>query len=742
LIINDKLGKKFPLKVNGTSPKGKTMRRIWMLSSLLVALISFNGNLANGQEAGDNSPEAGIAAQDAKEAPPATESKTKRKPFLAEGYFDKDITELELKIERKKTPLRKKAIAQSLDLLDKTPNYPQAAALYSRIGEYMTQNVEFQFKYELLQYKKDLAKFKAGETETEPTPPLQDYSETLQYYKKILTEHADYPKVEEIYFYLGRNGLETGKSLGDDKLALESIGYLNKFITKFPENPYRPKAIFMIAEFHYDLGNLADALNYYQMIIKEYPTAAMFDYAHYKLAWVYYNYQQYDDVLKIFTKILVSLGLAERREDALYKMVLDDYTATISEAGNGWTVAKDFLSKEIGEVETYKRLHIIANQMVVHDFSEDSISLVKHFISLAPNDPQVIAYWDQNLGTARFALGYEQTDELLQEMNHFFRSEGPFMTANSGQAIKEEVEDLGIKWALYTAEHYLEEALYQGRGQEYYELAIKRFQEIMAQGAGARVEQALAGIIIAHAGMLKETSNDIIWVIENVLGVAVPGNYKLPKKRSERAYDANTAALVAAGEKYFALSGRKGLKPDLQPMRDLDAQALVHHLVTLVQYMNGHWTETLATVDMQLAYDPKSMFLGNEVWMIADASVRAKDWAGLERRMKALLDAGNTEATSPAEITNHLCTGAIEQGIILGNEGRTADALGKLSGAATACESVPKKAGEAWFRLGEVAEKAGEFSRARDAYTKVSSEFGKSGFSRMAKSGLKRIRGK
>ena len=669
--------------------------------------------------------------------------KPSRRPYTTDEYLLEDISDIEIQKQKQMTPIRESSISKLVGLLEKTPNHTMAADLHFRIAEYMTQNIEFQFKLRVMQYKKDLALFKAGTITDKPVLPPQDYSKTLPYYKKILREFGDYPKAEEVYYYLGRNGLETGKSLGKDKLMDESVGFLDKFTKLFPESKHRPKALFMLAEHHFNLNKLAEALNYYKELVEKHEGAPMYDYAHYKLGWVYYNYQQYEQVLPIYQVVLQGQKDKGFQDGELYKQVLNDYVVTVAEADEGHEDAKTFLIEQIGEERAYVELHRIAALMGEKGYSENAIALYQHFISLDTVAPVVLTYWDSILGIAGHNLSYEDAEDLIRQMQHFMRPDGPFVAKNTGEESKVHIHDLIVKWDLFLAAHFLEEAMFRGKDQEFYLRSITRFRDILRAGAGRRVEQTWAGVVLAYAGLLKDRSGgEIIWVAENVVGLSVPGNHALPKARKARSYNQNAEGLLNAYKEWLAVPERKGQKPDLLAMRQMDMQGMVFHFATLTQYKFGHFQDMLAAVDAHIAYSPSSMFLGHEVWMIADASTRAKDWAGLEARMKAMLDAENISISPKAELLRHYCTGAIERGRVMAAEGKTADAMGKLSEAGQACTSDEDKAGEAYFRLGEVAEEAGQFGKAREAYAKVLNEFKNSRFRSMASRGAGRVKNK
>ncbi|MBM4371253.1 MAG: tetratricopeptide repeat protein, partial [Deltaproteobacteria bacterium] len=193
---------------------------------------------------------------------------------------------------------------------------------------------------------------------------------------------------------------------------------------------------------------------------------------------------------------------------------------------------------------------------------------------------------------------------------------------------------------------------------------------------------------------------------------------------------------------WAALPARTGQKPDLLAMRQTDMQGMLFHQATLVAYMFGQFGDTLAATDAHVAYRADSPYLGHGVWMIADASIRQKDWAGLARRMKAMMDAGNISVSPQAELLGHFCTGSIEYGRELATQGKTADAMAALAQAGKDCTPDEDKAGEAFYRLGEVAEAAGQFDKAREAFGRVLNDFRKSRFQSMASRGFGRVKNK
>jgi tetratricopeptide (TPR) repeat protein len=204
-------------------------------------------------------------------------------------------------------------------------------------------------------------------------------------------------------------------------------------------------------------------------------------------------------------------------------------------------------------------------------------------------------------------------------------------------------------------------------------------------------------------------------------------------------YEAN---YMAAADKYVALTNRSGQKPGLKPLEKMDMEASIVYHAALFNYVRGRNPEGLAWVDQLLKHDPAQSFLGWAGDFTYQMSARAEDWVNLQRRMKAMLKAGNTAVTPEASLKEYLCSGLIQEAILLGDKGSYGDAMERLSLAGQTCADDIDKAGEAFYQLGEVAVKGGFIPQAKEAFQKVLNEYGKSRYRSMAQRAFKKIKDK
>jgi len=250
-------------------------------------------------------------------------------------------------------------------------------------------------------------------------------------------------------------------------------------------------------------------------------------------------------------------------------------------------------------------------------------------------------------------------------------------------------------------------------------------------------------MLLAYQGLIKtQCTGKLIFVAENVLGLAYPDDYKLPRKLRTLKYSKAEQDYMDSLKQFVALTNRTGQKPDLKPLATVDMEANVLYTAGLINYVTGNYEQGLENIDLLVKHDPKSTYLGWAGDFVFDMSSRAGDWGGLQKRMKAMLDAGNTAITPEASLKAYLCTGLINEGLGLSDKKQFGDALERLPTAASTCADNQDKAGEALFQLGEVAVKAGFIDQARQAYKKVLDEYGKSKYKSLAKRGYDKLKGK
>jgi tetratricopeptide (TPR) repeat protein len=328
-------------------------------------------------------------------------------------------------------------------------------------------------------------------------------------------------------------------------------------------------------------------------------------------------------------------------------------------------------------------------------------------------------------------------NDLLDEMRAFFAPAGAFLEKATPET-RAEANELLLRWDLVMAERDLEDGLYRSGGVPAMERAAAKLASLQAQGGSLR-GRIDAGLVMAYAGLLKEDSGGaIIWISENLPGLAVPGNFELPKKREAEAWTPLEEKLLAATQSYVSQNGHPA-KPDLQPLAKADMLAVVLQAQTLLHYRRGHFEEVLKLARAQLAHAPAHEGLARQLWMLQDSVRRLQDNETVLEVTTSLLESRNLPKPQRRDVLHYNCAARIDHAPVIAARELSAG-LDFLVESAEFCRDIPDKAAEAWYRAGEIAAAAKDLERARMAFGNVLRDFKGSRFEKSAQKALLRLK--
>lgn len=90
--------------------------------------------------------------------------------------------------------------------------------------------------------------------------------------------------------------------LRDARYPTESRAMFFALIKKFPRSPYIVHAHVAFADYYAETGRVADAELFYKRAVK-FSSSSLFPYATYRLAWVHYSRQEFQDALAMFAQV-------------------------------------------------------------------------------------------------------------------------------------------------------------------------------------------------------------------------------------------------------------------------------------------------------------------------------------------------------------------------------------------------------------------------------------------------------
>ncbi len=169
--------------------------------------------------------------------------------------------------------------------------------------------------------------------------------------------------------------LTAGKARRDTVLQKEGVSRLNDLVQKYPKSRFVAQSHLALAEYFFETDSLFYAKTNYEKIITNFSDSPMYNYALYKLGWVYFNLTEYEKTIETFQKVVAAIGEGSNRARIEFReQALNDLIVAWAELDNGWQDAKRYFLKEIGEEKTYDKLEKMAGLLVSKDRDEEAIA--------------------------------------------------------------------------------------------------------------------------------------------------------------------------------------------------------------------------------------------------------------------------------------------------------------------------------------------------------------------------------
>jgi TolA-binding protein len=343
--------------------------------------------------------------------------KLKKAGFSLDRYDQSQFDERARRSHARMSSIRQKKIQNLEGIIKSNRPYKNKADVLFRLAE--AHRGESKYRYMLRRdvYDKAMECYDEKRCTQEPPEPNEDFSVSLDYYRQVLSNFPTYRRIDEVMYYLGRAALRAGKTRKDVQLQKEGVKYLDDLVQLHQKSKLIAKAYLSLGEHHFETDNLYSAKNAYEKIVFNYKRSSMFNYALYKLGWVYFNLAEFEKTVKTFQQVVASIGKGANRARIEFRsQALNDLIVTWVEIDDGWKAARPYFLKEVGEVETYKKLEKMAGLLVGKDKSDEAIDLYNHLIEHDKVNASVVEYMDAIL-EIRHAIG--SVPELETFINRF-----------------------------------------------------------------------------------------------------------------------------------------------------------------------------------------------------------------------------------------------------------------------------------------------------------------------------------
>lgn len=422
------------------------------------------------------------------EAPPAKKKKVNTGAFNEDDFNQSRLTDARQRaIMQKIYRSNMRKVGQLKSLASAQPPPRNLATVLFRLAEATREVAQFEYLKARDDFDKKYECFEQKRCSEEPKEPIEDLNTALGYYRRVLREFPSYRRIDEVMFHLGKAALRSGKIRQDTVLSKEGVKYLQDLVQLHPKSIYIAQTHLALAEHFFENDSLFNAKTNYEKIINNYKKSAMYNYALYKLGWVYYNLTEFEKTVDTFKAVV----LAAKKKGAVdfRNQALNDLIVTWAEIDNGWLEARRYLKKEVGEKETYVKLDRMAGLLVSKDKDDEAVALYKHLIDYNKVSTKVPEYFDAIMEVRRKIASMPETEAEINGFTAFLDKKGQWYTANKDdQESVDKAGNLISSNLFFLANHYhrsaqkLEDGKKPAQPQyaaaaKYYKMFLDRFPE-------------------------------------------------------------------------------------------------------------------------------------------------------------------------------------------------------------------------------------------------------------------------
>jgi TolA-binding protein len=221
------------------------------------------------------------------------EKKYEEKRNTLGNSYEKAIRDLEV-LERKE---RLDAISAFEEFLTRYPNDARYTPdVMFRLAELYYERSSDDHTVAMRDYEESLKKLDPEKNPTPPPEPHIDFTKSIALYQRLITDFPSYKLNDASYYLLGYCE-EKQEKFENAKVAYE------KLIAAYPKSKFTIEAWVRLGEYYFDAYDIPDALpkaaDAYEHAIADI-THPLYDKALYKLGWVYYRMDRFDDSVSRF----------------------------------------------------------------------------------------------------------------------------------------------------------------------------------------------------------------------------------------------------------------------------------------------------------------------------------------------------------------------------------------------------------------------------------------------------------
>ena len=201
-----------------------------------------------------------------------------------------------------------------------------------------------------------------------------------------------YPRMDEALF-----GFGFALAQGGDGAQARVI--YHRLLEDYPQSRYVPDAYLAFADYYYGVDELDNAAVFYQKVL-QFPQAAMFDYANYRLGWVYLNQRRPEDAGRQFAQVVRDTA-GDAAQTTLHAAAANDFVRAFAEFGQVGKAWAAFAKLDADRAPTMYAA--LAALYLDQGKSDKAIFALRQLLATAPGHADVCR-WQADVARATLAL--------------------------------------------------------------------------------------------------------------------------------------------------------------------------------------------------------------------------------------------------------------------------------------------------------------------------------------------------
>jgi len=211
-------------------------------------------------------------------------------------------------------------------------------------------------------------------------------------YRQIIRDLPDYERMPEVLHALGQAWWEVGFK----EAALDTY---TRIIREFPDSSFVPDAWLSFGEYYFENQDLENAIKAYQKAAT-YTQSKVHPFAEYKLAWTYYNLNDFRAATERFEKVIRIGQEAEKAGAAKGRFSLGrearrDWVSSYSHYGDAKTALATI--KSLAPEQGRFMANRLADIWLGNGKDEQASTLLDQLIAQAGNDPLLPSYYAKRI---------------------------------------------------------------------------------------------------------------------------------------------------------------------------------------------------------------------------------------------------------------------------------------------------------------------------------------------------------